>query len=155
MDAPQRQIPAERQVVYYAGMALIAIGLLLFLSTFVTFLANFGNFDGHEARMQSGALRAFGGIVLTWIGGFMRNLGAKGLAGSGILLDPEQGRRDVEPWSRMGGGMVQDALSEVDLVQRIGDRRDPPEPEVKVRCQACRALNDETDKFCGQCGAAI
>lgn len=104
MDAPQRQIPAERQVVYYAGMALIAIGLLLFLSTFVTFLANFGNFDGHEARMQSGALRAFGGIVLTWIGGFMRNLGAKGLAGSGILLDPEQGRRMSSPGAAWEAG---------------------------------------------------
>jgi len=24
-----------------------------------------------------------------------------------------------------------------------------------VRCRACSALNDETDKFCGQCGAQL
>jgi hypothetical protein len=26
---------------------------------------------------------------------------------------------------------------------------------VKVRCRSCQSLNDETAKFCGQCGAAI
>ena len=85
----------------------------------------------------------------------MRNIGAKGLAGSGVILDPEQAREDVEPWSRMGGGVLQDALSEVDVVNRIEDRLDSPEPEIKIRCPNCRALNDETAKFCNQCGAAI
>jgi rRNA maturation endonuclease Nob1 len=26
---------------------------------------------------------------------------------------------------------------------------------IKVRCGHCRALNDEEDKFCGQCGKAL
>ena len=54
-----------------------------------------------------------------------------------------------------GWGMVQDALSEVEVVKKIGDRLDAPEPQVKVRCQKCQSLNDETAKFCNQCGAAI
>ena len=155
MDTPQKQIPPERKALYYGGMALTGIGLLLFLSTFVTFMANFGNFDNFDAQARSEGFRAFGGMVLMMIGGFMMNVGAKGWAGSGIVLDPEKGRKDVEPWSRMGGGMVQDALSEVEVVKKIGDRLDAPDPQVKVRCQKCQSLNDETAKFCNQCGAAI
>ena len=26
---------------------------------------------------------------------------------------------------------------------------------IKVRCQNCKALNDENNKFCGQCGKSI
>ena len=29
------------------------------------------------------------------------------------------------------------------------------EPTIKVRCQSCGHLNDETDKFCGECGKPI
>jgi hypothetical protein len=50
----------------------------------------------------------------------------------------------------MGGGMVQDALSEIDIVKKIGDRLDAPQPEIKVRCQKCQHLNAETAKFCNQ-----
>lgn len=27
--------------------------------------------------------------------------------------------------------------------------------KVKVRCTACKTLNDETNKFCGECGQAL
>lgn len=30
-----------------------------------------------------------------------------------------------------------------------------PQPTVRVRCRQCRALNDETAKFCNQCGSAM
>jgi hypothetical protein len=36
MNAPRKQIPPERKAMYYGGMALIAIGILLFVSTFFT-----------------------------------------------------------------------------------------------------------------------
>lgn len=55
----------------------------------------------------------------------------------------------------MGGGVVQDALSEVEVVKKIEDRMDSSDPKIKVRCRNCQALNDESAKFCGQCGAAI
>ena len=29
------------------------------------------------------------------------------------------------------------------------------EPQVKIRCQRCRVLNDESAKFCNQCGTAL
>lgn len=153
MNAPNKQIPPERRALYYGGMIMIGVGLLLFLSTFVTFQANFGNFENFEGRARSEMSRAFGGIILIMIGGFLMNIGAKGWSGSGVILDPEQARKDVEPWSRMGGGVVQDALSEMDVVKKIEDRLEAP--QIKIRCKNCQTLNDEKAKFCNQCGQII
>jgi hypothetical protein len=141
-------------------MAVMAVGGLLFLSTFVTFAANFGNFEDFEGRAQSNMFRALGGMVLLIAGGALMRVGAMGAAGSGLVLDPEKAREDLEPWARAGGGLAGDAMSEVPLVKKLEDhlggtkRADPP-PQVKVRCPGCRALNDEGAKFCNQCGGAI
>lgn len=155
MDDQNNQVSPDRKALYYIGMGLAVIGLLLFLSTFVTFMANFGNFDDFDNRAKSEGFRAFGGMGLMMLGGFLMNVGAHGLAGSGVVLDPEQARKDVEPWSRMGGGIVQDALSEVEIAKKLEARLDAPSQVIKVRCRACQALNDETAKFCNQCGAAL
>src|SRR4051812_2125058 len=98
MAEPQRQIPPERQKLYYAGMALAGVGFLLFLSVFVTAIANFGNFDDFAGQARSEGFRAIGGMVLMMAGAALMNVGAKGLAGSGVVLDPQRGRKDVEPW---------------------------------------------------------
>ena len=87
----------------------------MFLSTFVTFFINFGNFDNFNSRARSGMARAFIGMVLIFAGGSMQRAGRFGLAGSGIKLDPEQARKDVEPWARMGGGVLKDALDEAGI----------------------------------------
>ena len=155
MDKPQKQIAPERKALYYGGLALTGLGILLFLSTFVTFMANFGNFDNFEGRARSDGFRAFGGMILIIIGSFMMNVGSKGGAVSGIELDPEQSLTDVEPWSRLGGGLSHEDLTEVEVVKKIEGRLDAPEPQVKVRCRKCQTLNDETAKFCNQCGSAL
>ena len=49
-----------------------------------------------------------GGSLLRWIG-------RMGMAGSGIKLNPEEARRDVEPWARMTGGVVKDAMDEAGI----------------------------------------
>jgi hypothetical protein len=155
MDKRKKQISPERKGIYYTGMILSGIGLLMFLSTFVTFLANFGDFSNFEARAKSAGFRAFGGMALIMIGGVLAKIGSHGLAGTGIVLDPEKARQDVEPWSRMSGGIVQDALSEVDLANKLEDRLEGPDHVVKVRCRECKSLNDETAKFCNQCGSGL
>ena len=158
--------------MYYSGMALIAVGLLLFVSNFLMGPDVGGRADlqpgdpnfwaraqeQHEEfgrGMHASMLRALVGMGLMVIGGLLMNVGAKGDAGSGIVLDPEKARQDLEPWSRMGGGILQDALSEVDVVQKVEAGMASPQPHVKVRCQKCKTLNDETAKFCNQCGAAM
>ena len=131
-------------------MALGVVGLLLFVSVFFSFMGNFGNFDDFTGRSKNHMARAFGGMALMMVGGFMVRVGRRGAAGSGLVLDPQQAREDLEPWARMGGGMVNDALEEVDVLQNLKG-----EDKIKVRCRGCKALNDEDAKFCDQCGAEM
>jgi hypothetical protein len=155
MDETNREVSPDRKAIYYVGSALVVIGILLFASTFVTFFANFGNFDNFNDRAKSEGVRAFSGMALIVVGQVLRRLGTLGLAGSGVVLDPERARKDVEPWSRMAGGIVGDALSEVPRVKDLRGRDDSGKEVVKVRCQGCHALNDELAKFCNQCGKSI
>lgn len=145
-----RQLSEGRKTAYYAGMALMIAGFLLFASTFVTFAANFGDFSNFQSDARSGMVRAFGGIALLIVGGIVRGIGARGMAGSGVLLDPEQARRELEPYSRMAGGMVKDALEEVGGAPRADGGK-----VVMLRCRGCGKLNEEDSKFCQECGEEI
>jgi hypothetical protein len=117
---PQRQISPERKALYYFGSVLAVGGFLMFLSVFISGALHFGDFDDFHARTQSMGLRAVGGIMMIIIGMALASIGRAGLAGSGVKLDPQQARRDVEPWSRMSGGMLRDVLDEagIDLGHR-------------------------------------
>lgn len=109
---PRREIPPERRALHTAGMIVAGVGLLSFLSVFVSGALHFGDFADFEARGRSMALRAVLGMIAMIVGGAMQGIGRTGLAGSGIVLDPEQARRDTEPWNRMTGGMIADAIDE-------------------------------------------
>ena len=71
----------------------------------------------------------------------MAVIGRMGLAGSGIELDPEEARRDVEPWSRMTGGVVKDALDEAGI--KLGGQ--PPSDELPFdeRLRRLQKLRDD------------
>lgn len=154
--APVRNVSPERKALYYAGMAAGAVGLLLFVSNFFVIASGFNDPFAMQNRMGGFVARALGGMALMVIGTGMRNVAARGLAGSGLKLDPEQARRDLEPWSRMGGGVVADALDEVPAVRRFVEEPGGRAVEVvRVRCPQCRALNEESDSFCGQCGGRL
>jgi len=146
-----RKISEERKAAYYVGIGLIVAGLLLFCSTFVTAIRHFGDFDDFEGRGKSMMVRAFGGMGVMVVGGIVAGIGARGVAGSGLKLDPEQARDELEPYSRMAGGMIKDALDEADI--SLG----PAEPEkvVMIKCPACGRLNEEDSKFCQECGGKL
>ena len=129
---PNNSISPERQTAYYVGQAISGIGVLLFLSTFlvlaqpspsvtITGESGFGQMQNMQAEfrqhsdsvMSSFVGRALGGFVLIAIGQVIANIGKFGPAGSGVVLDPQQARKDVAPWSRMVGGVVNDALEEI------------------------------------------
>ncbi len=112
---PQRQISPERKALHYIGLVVGVIGFLLFLSTFFSAARSFGDFTNFEHRARSEFTRALIGMVMMIAGGIMTGIGRWGLAGAGIKLDPEGARRDVEPWSRMAGGVVKDAMDEADI----------------------------------------
>ncbi len=117
-----REISPDRKSLYTLGMVVSGAGFLLFLSVFVTSFLSFGDFTDFHNRMTSFGFRALGGVLLLIMGTKLRMLAAHGPAGSGLVLDPEQARRDMEPWSRMSGGMTKDALDEMGVdVPRIVD----------------------------------
>jgi hypothetical protein len=145
-----KHISEERKGAYYIGTGLMILGGLLFASTFVSFISNFGNFSNFESNAKSGMMRAFGGMGLLFLGGIIRGIGARGLAGSGVVLDPEKAREDLEPYSRMAGGMVKDAMDEADV-----DLRSTQEKIMMIKCRSCGKLNEEDSKFCQECGAQL
>ncbi|NQZ56827.1 MAG: zinc ribbon domain-containing protein [Lentisphaeraceae bacterium] len=146
-----KKISDERKAAYYIGMGISILGFILFISNFFIAASNFGNFNNFESRGQAMMFRAIGGMVLIIIGQVIASIGAKGLAGSGIKLDPEQARKDLEPYSRMAGGMVKDALEEADI--NLGGGRS--ERIIMIKCRGCSKLNEEDSKFCQECAAPI
>lgn len=151
-------ISPARRYAYYAGLVAVVVGAMLFMSTFVTFIMRFGDFGDFEARTRSEGLRAFGGMVLMMIGGGLMAAGAVGPAASGLLLDPERAARDLEPYARASGKLSDAAFSEMHTVRQtladLGGGESAREV-VRVRCRACQSLNDESNRFCGQCGAVM
>lgn len=146
-----RKISGKRKTAFYIGMALCIIGALSFFSVFITGALNFGKPDNFERQVRSSALRAAGGMAFMVIGGIIMAVGARGAAGSGVLLDPERARDDLEPYSRMTGGMLKDVLEEADI--KIGGGK--AEQVIMIRCHSCGKLNEEDSKFCQECGEAL
>ena len=142
----QRNISPERQSLYYFGMILAGIGFLLFLSTFLSFISHFGDFTDFDGQAKSGGMRAFGGVICIGIGQFIMRLGRSGVAGSGLKLDPQEARRDLEPWSRMSGGMLKDTLDEAG-VDLSGQSKQMPFDEQLRRLEALKrdGLVSETE----------
>lgn len=82
----------------------------------------FGDFTDFEERSRSEMLRAVVAIVFIFIGFVLMVVAARGVAGTGVILDPKRAREDLEPWARMSGGLLKDALDEANVLQ--GDPAD-------------------------------
>ena len=138
---PQRQIPPERKAIFYIGMAVGVIGFLCFISTFFSAASSFGDFTNFEQRGRSMGTRALVGMVMIIAGGIMAGIGRMGLAGSGVKLDPEEARRDVEPWARMTGGVVKDALDEAGI--KLGSQPSDEQLPFDERLRRLQKLRDD------------
>jgi hypothetical protein len=133
-----RQISSERKTVYYVGVVISVLGFLTFGSVFLSGALHFGDFSDFEARARSMALRAVFGMAMM-IGGFLlQGVGRLGAAGSGMKLDPEQARRDIEPWSRMSGGVLKDTLDEAGI--RLGQKAGPESLPFDERLRRLQGL---------------
>lgn len=153
---PRREISPERRGSYAVGLVLQVIGGIVIVVCFLGFVLD-GNRAvgsmGREGNPVGFFIGFFLGMVLVAVGGGVRHVAARGVAGSGLTLDPDRARDDLEPWARTGGGLLKDALDEAG----IGGERDRPEddPIVKVRCRECGTLNDDDARFCDACGAKL
>ena len=146
-----KHISDERKTAYYVGMGLSVIGGLMFFSVFITAAMNFGDFGNFESNVRSSMFCAVGGMALLIVGGILRGIGAQGLAGSGVLLNPEKAKSELEPYSRMAGGMLKDALEEADI--KLGAKE--PVRVIMVKCGECGKLNEDDSKFCQECGKQL
>jgi hypothetical protein len=79
-------------------------------------------------------------MVMLVAGRLLSGVGKAGLADSGITLDTEQARRDVEPWSRMAGGVLKDAMDEAGI--RDGSK---PTDEILTFDERLRRLKQLRD----------
>lgn len=139
-----REISTERKSLYYIGMGMMTIGVLLFFSVFFSVFMGMSN-DSFIMGTGFGFMRrGFYGFILIAAGGYIRNLGAKGAAGSGLILDPDRAREDLNPYTSAAGGMLSDALKEVDVLKKT----DGGKPQIRIRCQGCKELNEEDARFC-------
>lgn len=150
------RISNERKATYYIGLGMIILGFILFISVFFS-MASFMNepFAG-GLGMRSGPsfMNSIIGMVLMIAGSVVMSIGAKGAAGSGIILDPERAREDLKPYSEAAGGMINDVISNIDVVDKISKPREEKEV-IKIKCRNCGSLNDEDAKYCKGCGKEI
>ena len=82
---------------------------------FISAAMNFGDFSNFDNDVRSMGLRASLGMFLMIAGGVLTTIGAAGAAGSGLNLDPERAKEDLEPWARMGGGLTKASLDEMGI----------------------------------------
>lgn len=146
-----KNISGERKALYYVGMALCVIGAIMFISTFFSNMSTSIGFYDFEKQTQSMMTRAISGMITIVIGTILMSIGARGAAGSGLILNPEKAREDLKPWSKMTGGIVNDAVEEIDAVKNLSMNKSSKEI-IKVKCRDCGVLNDEDAKFCKGCG---
>lgn len=157
----QPQVSDSRKSLHAFGTILVVIGAVAAIGGAISFMSSFGSPQNMfaESFPPKGFLIAGGGVLLTGIGRGLRSLGARGIAGSGLVLDPERAAHDLAPWAHTGGKLLRDAVDASGLV--TGDDGDMPAgsggagTRVKVRCRECRTLNDEDARFCDQCGASL
>ena len=143
------RIPENRRTAYNIGTALTVLGIIIIVGSFATLLVGFGEMSLMQGP-PGGFLWFFIGMLLTVAGAVLRNIAARGLAGSGVLLNPEQAREDLKPFTHAIGGALKDASE--------GFREGGPAqsaPQITVRCRNCRALNPEEAKYCNQCGGLL
>jgi len=146
------KITKERKITYYIGMVMMVIGFMLFISVFFLVIGFMGADPFAAGNMAFG--NAPIGMLLMIAGSFVMRIGARGTAGSGLVLDPEKAREDSKPFSEAAGGIISDVIGNADALDDLS-RASKEKEIIKIRCRSCGALNDEDAKFCKACGQEL
>lgn len=160
------KISRKRKVTYYIGMAMIIVGFILFISVFFkigSMMTNRFNpifSDSYVFDTRSSFIaRPVIGIILIISGSIVMSIGARGAAGSGLVLDPDKAREDLKPFNEAKGAMINDVISNIDVVDtftnHLNKQNDIQKEIIKIKCRNCNTLNDEDAKYCKGCGRHI
>ncbi|MDF2941761.1 MAG: hypothetical protein K0S01_619 [Herbinix sp.] len=147
------KITKQRKVTYYIGAGMMVLGFILFISVFFSVASMMSSPSLDVGRFPSFSNAIFG-MILIVAGGVVMNIGARGAAGSGLILDPDRAREDLKPFNEAKGGMINDVISNIDVVDKIVNVREEKEI-IKIKCRSCGSLNDEDAKFCKGCGKEL
>jgi hypothetical protein len=146
------KITKQRKITYYIGIGMAIVGFILFISVFFSVGRSMNDpFGQNQPPSFSNSVI---GLVLIIAGFIIMNIGARGAAGSGLLLDPEKAREDLKPFNEAKGGMINDVISNIDIVGNLTKPQENKEV-IKIRCKSCKSLNEEDAKFCKECGKEI
>ena len=148
------RISNNRKAAYYVGIAMIVIGIVLFLSVFVVTFGMMSDKNDFSMNRMPPFKNAVIGMILMIAGSAISNIGAKGAAGSGLILEPDQAREDLKPFNEAKGKMINDLIGNIDLVDKFVETKEEKEI-IKIKCRSCSCLNDEDAKFCKNCGQTI
>lgn len=166
------KISNERKITYYIGMGMMILGFILFISVFFSVFSFMGEpslsgsvmmdpyMDGSSAPSFANSII---GMILMIAGAIVMNIGKRGAAGSGIILDPEKQREDLKPFNEAKGEMINDVISNIDVINNFAKSNDHKESQglqgqkeiIKIKCRSCGSLNDEDAKFCKECGGLL
>lgn len=158
-----RELKTWRKVLYIIGNVFLVLGVILFFTVFIDSGYDI-YFEGNSLRYSSrffydSTFRAIFGFGLILLGTVMKELAKKGLAGAGLILDPERERRDAEPFSRSKGGKFADSYDEFrnesNFHEDLERVRVSQKEKIMVRCPKCKTLNDEDASFCKSCGTKL
>ena len=146
------ELSRERKKKYKAGAVLIFLGGLLFLSYFLDIIFFILNVDDARSAFDETRnmwLRALLGMILMALGRMKQSRALTGLMKPNTNMDLEQYIEERKHLRKLKGKQLNDTLSEINLAKYLGT------PVIKIKCQNCSHLNDEEDKFCGDCGQKI
>ena len=122
----------ERKVTYYIGIGMMVFGFILFISVFFQ-VANLMR-DPFTTNKLPSFTNPIIGFILIAIGRIVSRIGAKGAAGSGMILDPDKAREDLKPFNEVKGQMLNDVISNIDAVNNITKPAENKEI-IKVKCR--------------------
>jgi len=142
-----KKISAMRRNTFYIGTGMLVLGISVLLVSMVLFVI-----DGDRRLIPDSPISLWWvtgvvGILVSGLGSTIRRFAARGVAGSGLILDLDRARKDLEPFSRMAGGMLKDALDENDRID--GEKQ---ERKIMIKCRSCGGLSQEKAKYCYECG---
>ncbi|HEV3080586.1 MAG TPA: zinc-ribbon domain-containing protein, partial [Gemmataceae bacterium] len=151
-------VPASEGGLYRAASAIAGIWFLLLLGLLLMYplscALTWGITCYLRARQQTEGIPP-GHLELS--AAERQGLSSGRQKGKKFLEDMQKKAQDRVRSRQTKAEQAQEAVTgpEVAAVPKAEDRPDSAAPLVKIRCPKCRALNDESAKFCNQCGAAI
>ena len=101
--------------------------------------------------VDSSFFRAIIGMIFIIAGAIVASIGAKVQQVRDSCWIRKRQREDLKPFNEAKGGMINDVISNIDVVDRM-TRSDGQREIIKIRCRNCDSLNDEDARFCKSCG---